>query len=272
MSKIVILFATGAIALYFLAAFRLGSRLLKGAPATHESKRLPIALGMGAATFHALVLTSTVSTPHGLNFSFFNAVSLLSWLVATLTLVVAMRKPVENLAIAILPLAGMSVLSQLIFPKHEYIPDDLTVGLNLHILISVLAFGVLNIAAIQAALLAIQNKQLRNRHPGGFVRGLPPLETMERLLFQIIAWGFALQTLSLASGFAFLKDMFAQHMVHKTVLAITAWAVYAILLFGRWRFGWRGKVAIRWTIGGFIALLLAYVGSKLVLELVLGKQ
>ena len=92
---------------------------------------------------------------------------------------------------------------------------------------------------------------------------------MESLLFQMIATGFALLTLALVTGFLFLEDIFAQHLVHKTTLSIIAWFVFGILLWGRWRFGWRGQTALRWTIGGFIFLMLAYFGSKFVLELVL---
>jgi ABC-type uncharacterized transport system permease subunit len=94
---------------------------------------------------------------------------------------------------------------------------------------------------------------------------------MESLLFQMIATGYALLTLALVTGILFLEDIFAQHLVHKTVLSIIAWLVFGILLWGRWRFGWRGRVAIRWTIGGFIFLMLAYFGSKFVLELVLNR-
>lgn len=259
-----------AAVLYFWVAFRLGKRLSLGAAAA-EGKRLPIAVGMGAITLHGLLIYMTSFTAGGLNFSFFNALSLLAWFIAALLLVAAMYKPVENLGIALLPLAGVAVLLSMFFPSERVIVQEERLGLELHILISVLAFSLLNIAAIQAVLLAIQNRQLRNKRPGGFIRGLPPLEVMERLLFQIIGLGFMLETLSLISGFAFLDDMFAQHMVHKTVFAVTAWLVFATLLIGRLRFGWRGRTAIRWTLGGFAALLLAYLGSKMVLELVLSK-
>jgi ABC-type uncharacterized transport system permease subunit len=94
---------------------------------------------------------------------------------------------------------------------------------------------------------------------------------MEGLMFEMIGIGFALLTLALLTGVLFLEDIFAQHLVHKTVLSICAWGVFAILLWGRWRFGWRGRTAIRWTVGGFVFLMLAYFGSKLVLELILGR-
>ena len=101
------------------------------------------------------------------------------------------------------------------------------------------------------------------------VRTLPPLEVMERLLFQMIGTGFALLSAALLTGIVFLEDIFAQHLVHKTVLSIVSWMIFGILLWGRWRFGWRGRTAIRWTLSGFLFLILAYFGSKLVLELIL---
>lgn len=265
-----IFFGATAVILYFWVTFCLGARLLKGIDGPKD-KKMPIAVGMGATTLHGLVVYATIITGAGLNLSFFNALSLLTWLGAFLVLIGAITKPVENLGLAILPLAAISAALSLLFPASNAHLNDAKVGLDLHILISILAFSLLNIAAIQAMLLAIQNKHLRNRQPGGFVRALPPLQTMEQLLFQMIGVGFFLQTLSLASGFVFLEDMFAQHMVHKTVLALAAWLFFATLLWGRWRYGWRGKIAVRWTLGGFFMLLLAYIGSKLVFELVLGR-
>lgn len=101
------------------------------------------------------------------------------------------------------------------------------------------------------------------------MRVLPPLTSTESLLFSLLAVGFGILTLSLASGFAFLDDMFAQNVAHKTILACLAWVIFAVLLFGRWRFGWRGQRVVRWTIAGFATLLVAYFGSKLVLEFIL---
>jgi ABC-type uncharacterized transport system permease subunit len=140
-----------------------------------------------------------------------------------------------------------------------------------HILLSILAYSVLSIGALQAVLLAVQEKHLREKRPGGFIRALPPLQTMETLLFRMIGAGFILLSLALVSGALFVQDLFAQHLVHKTVLSIVAWAVFAILLWGRQRFGWRGRTAIRWTLSGFFSLMLAYFGSKWVLEVVLGR-
>ncbi len=257
-----------AIILYFFVAVGLFRRLTRPTVATFTKAKL---LGMGfvACTLHGILVYKGLITPAGLNLGFFNAMSLLTWLIGSLLLLAATTKPVETLGIAIFPLAAVAIVLNLFFPTESRLLDNPNPGLEVHILISILAFSFLNIAAIQALLLAIQDKQLHNRHPGGFIRALPALETMETLLFQIIGMGFILQTLSLASGAIYLENIFAQHLVHKTILSLAAWLVFAVLLWGRWRFGWRGRTAIMWTLSGFITLMLAYFGSKLVLELIL---
>lgn len=261
---------TIAVILYITAGWILARRLSNQVPHI-SSQRNPVTLALIAAVFHAIVLYQGLFTLEGINFGFFNAVSLLSWLIALFLIIASYTKPIENLGIAIFPLAGVAIILTLAFPsEHLLSPEDVTM-LEAHILISIIAYSFLSIAAVQAILLAIQDKHLHNKHPGGFIRALPPLQTMETLMFQMIGMGFILQSFSLISGFIFLENMFAQHLVHKTILSLLAWAIFAILLWGRWRFGWRGKIAIRWTLGGFASLFLAYLGSKLVLEIMLGR-
>jgi ABC-type uncharacterized transport system permease subunit len=173
------------------------------------------------------------------------------------------------LAIAVLPATAVSMILDQVVPGAAVITTSANRALQVHILISLLAYSLLTIAVLQAMVLAIQNRHLHNRHPGGLIRALPPLQLMENLLFQLIGIGFLLLSLALLSGFLFLEDIFAQRLVHKTVLSVSAWVIFAILLWGRWRFGWRGRTAVRWTIGGGIFLMLAYFGSKLVIELLL---
>lgn len=229
-----------------------------------------IILGMGfsALIIHAVILFSDTITANGLNPSIVNSFSLVSWLAVLLYLIAELRKPVETLGIFILPIAGTAVLLQLIFPAEMAIANR-SFELEVHILLSLLSYGLLAIAAGQSVLLLVQTHYLKNKHPGGFIRSLPPLQSMEVLLFQVIKVGFILLTLALLSGFIFLDNIFAQHLVHKTVLSMIAWLLFAVLLWGRWRFGWRGKKAVNFTLGGFVFLMLAYFGSKLVLEIIL---
>ncbi|SCZ49742.1 cytochrome C assembly family protein [Thiohalomonas denitrificans] len=258
-----------ALVFYLGAAGLLAQRMARGSQAGKQSKRLPLILGFGAVFAHAIVLYGALLGPEALNLSFFNVLSLAGWLIALLILLSALGQPVENLAIAIFPIATLGLLAQILAPVNPTFLPRTPVGLEIHILLSLASYSLLAIAALQSMLLALQDRQLRNRRPGGFIRALPPLETMEILLFRLIGVGYLLLTFSLISGAHYLENIFAQHLVHKTVLSITAWVVFAVLIWGRLQYGWRGRTAIRWTLGGFMVLVLAYFGSKLVLELVL---
>jgi len=261
-----VVMAGGAILLYLVATVLLSLRPRDTLPIP---RTWTLALGWGGALCHGLFLKNVLVTPGGIDLSFFSTAALVSFLVVLLFLLAAIGKPIDKLGIAVLPLAVVTLALRLAFPHEVHLLGHLPPGLQVHILISVLAFSLLNIAALQAVLLAFQDWQLHHKRAGRFVRSLPPLQTMESLLFQMIGAGFALLNLSLLSGFLFVEDLFAQHLVHKTVLSIVSWGVFGLLLWGRWHYGWRGKTAIRWTLGGFAALLLAYFGSKLVLELIL---
>jgi len=265
-----IILITTAIMLYLLATGLLVKRLALGSEARDTLRRGAVIAGMAATILHALLVYQGLVIASGLNLSFFIALSFTSWVAAGLILLSALRQPIENLGIAVFPFASASMLLQDYNAGGGVVLTTVTSGLELHILISVISYSLLTLAALQAILLAMQNKQLRNRHPGGFIRALPPLETMEQMLFRLIAIGYVMLSLSLLSGVPYAQNLLEQHLVHKTVLSVTAWIVFAILLWGRWRFGWRGRTAVRWTLSGFVVLMLAYFGSKLVLELILG--
>ena len=258
-----------AASLYLLAGAWLAMRLARASGSGAGPKSGPLALGWSAAVLHAAILAQTVFQPAGLNLGFFNALSFTGWLIAAVLLAVSMVRPVENLGIGVLPFAALTLALGLLFPAERIVADAGQWPLELHILIAILAYALLALAAVQAVLLAIQEHRLRRRQPGGFLRGFPPVTAMETLLFQMIGAGFALLSATLISGFFFIEDLFAQHLVHKTALSLIAWCVFAVLLWGRWRFGWRGRTAIRWTLSGFGFLALAFFGSKLVLELIL---
>lgn len=222
-----------------------------------------------AMLLHGWVVYQSVLTGQGLDVGFYAVLSLVGWLVALLLLSATFTQPIESLGIFVFPTAAMMLLLRLLNPEGYYLSQNLGAGLELHILLSILAYSLLSIAAVQAILLYIQDTHLHNKHPGGFIRALPPLETMETLLFQMIGLGFIVLSISLLSGVLYIENILDQRLVHKTVLSVTAWIIFGILLFGRWRFGWRGRTAIRWTISGFVLLMLAYFGSKFVIQLVL---
>ncbi len=180
--------------------------------------------------------------------------------------------PLYDASIIALPLTIAVLVLEWSIPSTGLLQENLSAGTSFHILSSVLAFGVLSIAGVYALFVAIIDHFLRRHHLNPLVKSLPPLETLERLLFRLIAMGFILLTVSLGTGLAFVDDLFAQHLAHKTILSITAWLVFGLLLWGRWRYGWRGRQAVRLTLAGILLLLLAYFGSKLVLETILGRS
>ncbi len=262
------LIALPAALLYLLGGLSTAIRLFAAQEDWRPPRNLGLLLGFAGLLMHTLMLYQELFTGSGLNLSFFNAVSVAAWTMTGLLLVSALSKPIDNLAILALPVAALTVLLDMTYPGIRLLSDDAGWALQVHVLTSMLAYSLLTLASAQALLLAAQSGQLRRR-PGGFVRALPPLQTMEALLFEMIGLGFVLLSVTLITGFLYLEDMFAQHLVHKTVLSIVAWITFATLLWGRYRFGWRGRKAIRLTMIGFAVLMLAYFGSKAVLELVL---
>ena len=258
-----------AIACYLASGIIFAVRLFSERAAKALPRYTGILTAIGGILLHAYLLYKGMDTEGGLNLSFFGASSLIAWTVVLLLMLSALSKPVENLGITLLPLAALTIALDMHFPPDHIMAGDAPWALRIHVLISLLAYSMLTMASVQAILLAIQDHHLRHRHPGGFIRSLPPLQTMEALLFEMIGFGFALLTVALISGFLFLEDLFAQHLVHKTLLSIVAWLVFGTLLWGRYRFGWRGQKALTWTLAGFVVLMLAYFGSKFVMELLL---
>lgn len=228
-----------------------------------------LVLSLIAIILHALVLRQSMIVSEGLNLGFFNAASLVSWVIALLLMLTLTSKPIESLIAVLFPLAALTIGLELLFHSEGVLISNAPFGVQIHIFYSILAYSVLTISALQAVFLAIQDYQLRHKRLGFVMRQLPPLQLMESLLFQMIGLGLLFLTLSLISGFVFLQDIFAQHLVHKTALSIAAWWLFAILLWGHWQYGWRGRIVIRWHLLGFFILMLAYFGSKLVLEFIL---
>lgn len=227
-------------------------------------------LGALAVGSHGWLLFEANLVPEGLNVSFMSALSLVSFGINAILVIAALVKPIDKLGLVTYPIAIIILTLTLFYQEPARTLRDQGPAMATHILASLMAYSLLNIAAIQALLLALQEACLRKRNPSGLImRSLPSLESMETLMFQLIAAGWAILGLSLLSGFIFLDNLFAQHLAHKTILSILAWVVFAGLLLGRMRYGWRGQFAIRWTLLGFVFLMLAYFGSKLVIELIL---
>ncbi|AGA35062.1 cytochrome c assembly protein [Thioalkalivibrio nitratireducens DSM 14787] len=255
-----------AILLYLITTGSLVAAARREPPAPARP-RLPLGIWAAALLVHLGALSQLIWTDAGLNLCLGNAVSASLWLVAALLWTASLRHPLAIMGVIVLPLTALALLGALTCSGGTRVAT--TPFVEIHIMLAALGWAFLALSTVQAAVMTAQHRALHEHHTTGFVRYLPPLYSMELWLFRMIFVGWVFLSLSLASGLVFLEDLFAQHLVHKSVLSILAWIMFSVLLFGRWRFGWRGSRALAWTTGGFVSLVLAYFGSKLVLEVIL---
>lgn len=251
------------------ATLYVASAVMLALPLAHR-RVLPRICGLGLAVLAVLAHGAILIGVHsgGVDLHFFAALSLVGACIAALCLLVNAMRPVATLGVIVFPLAAVLLLVDVFLAPHTQ-PLPIDWQIKLHVIFGLISFSILSVAAVLAILLALQEQALRRRRFNGIAAVLPPLTLTETLMFQMIDAGFVLLTLTLLSGILFVDNLFAQHLVHKTVLSIAAWIVFGSLLFGRWRYGWRGRRAIRMTLVGMVLLLLAYFGSRFVLEVLL---
>jgi ABC-type uncharacterized transport system permease subunit len=200
-----------------------------------------------------------------------HALAAVVWLMLTIYWTCSFFYRVEGLQLFMLPLAMLTLGFALVFPGNHVVHDLENPAFALHILVSMLAYSLFAIGAMLAVLMLLLERALHARRSVPLLQQLPPLLSLEKMMFQVLTVGFALLTATLLSGVVFSEEVFGRPatFTHKTVFGVLSWILFGALLAGRRRYGWRGRVAIRWTLAGFVALLLAYIGSKVVLELIL---
>lgn len=241
------------------------------------SKRIPnqwfvsltAALGL---ILHALVLSGDLLTPFGMNYDVFVLLSFTSGLMLLLSVIYSTYRPTLALNLLGIPVAATGLILGFAFSQPPKFTTQNSLGLDIHIILSLSAYAVLLMATIQALILRFQDRELKNKQKRRvWVSLLPSYQHMERLLFDMLMTGFVLLTVALGFGFFTIDDFFAQHLAHKTAFSIISWLVYGSLLIGHYQFGWRGQKAVRFTLLGFALLALGFIGSKFVLEMILNK-
>ena len=224
-----------------------------------------------ALALHAWVHVQDWRSDGVLDLHFFASLSLTGLCMALLTAAYAALGRMPALGVIVYPLAALCLLG---YGLHQSdattTPSDWR--LQLHAWCALLAYATLAIAALLAVLLWLQERALRRREFHRWLRILPPLTELETVLFRTIAVGFVLLTATLLTGALFVHDLFAQHLAHKTVLSILSWLVFGILLFGRWRYGWRGRTAAAMVLGAMLFLFLAFFGSQFVYDFLLHRR
>jgi len=218
-----------------------------------------------ALILHATALLQQTTAEGALLIGVGAAASLLAWLSALMLWVFCLREPLQALGVVHYPFTALCALGPAVFgnPGNPIPLNDWRLGV--HIVLSLLSAGLLTLAAIHALGIFILDRILHRPDNIALARRLPPLQTMEKLLFQLIFVGFFLLSLTLCSGLLIIPDLHGEHLA-QLILTASAWLIYGVLLWGRLRYGWRGRTAIRWALSGYATLVAAYFGSKLVLE------
>lgn len=236
----------------------------------HAWERALIGLSL---VLHALGLYGSLIDTAGMRFSFSLALSLMMWLAVLIYWMESFLARMEGMQPMVLPLAAACALLPAIFRADHLVAHAQALGFQFHFLAAMLAYSLLTLSALHAIFMGFTENALHRRTFKRSLASLPPLLVMESLLFKMLTAGFTLLTLAVGSGLLFSEALFGRPLTldHKTFFAIASWVIFATLLFGRHVWGWRGKRALRWTLSGFALLVLAYVGSRFVVEVLLGK-
>ena len=226
---------------------------------------------LGALLIQGFGLYHGLFSAGGMRFSFSFALSLMLWLAVLIYWLESFRSRMDGLQPMVLPLAAIAAIAPAVFPQLRVVAHAGAWGFQLHFLAAMLAYSLFTLSALHAIFMGFAERKLHQRAITKSLSTLPPILTMEALLFRMIFVAFCLLTLALVSGVMFSEAIFGKAMAldHKTLFAFASWGIFAALLVGRRIYGWRGRVALRWTLAGFLVLLLAYIGSRFVAEVML---
>jgi len=259
------------IALTLFALYSAGAWVMLRSVSKPRLSPLAWGLTLGAIFVHSDAIVHMMRSLGPFSIGLLEAVSMLAWTLAVIACFIGVEKQNRSIGAILLALAafGAAVTGS----GHAY-AEETAPGweLTAHILLSMGAAALFLAAAVAALVLVFLDRRLRAHRLAGLPRALPPLDAVEKVMFRLIGAGFVLLTLALLTGFIFVTNLRTQHLEHKTILSCIAWVLFGVLLIGRIRYGWRGRAAVRWTLSGFGVLILAYFGSKFVLEYLLGRH
>jgi len=263
-ATIIVFFAYSTLAFFFWRAQVTGNSEALNRSNLGHAIGIPLALQAGLL-YNNLIVGSS------LNLSLVYSISLILWLTLLIYWIARFFYHLANMLSLVLPLAAFGVLLPVFFPDTRALSAPTSWMFDAHVLVAMFAYSLFTIAALHAGLMSFVEKGLHHATLPNLLKNLPPLLTMETLLFRIIGVGLVLLTLTLASGILFSEQIFGKpwQFSHKVLFGFISWSVFAVLLLGRAIKGWRGRTAVRWTLSGFGFLVLAYLGTKFVLEIVL---
>ena len=248
-----------------------GSRLRHDAPYAGFLRSGAFLVAAVAIVIHGSMLFGSLTRGGGIHVSLLSSVSLVGLQLAIIGTLAAIDSDLRGVAAGLIVLAAPTALATQTGPV-EVIGSGLTWQLQTHVFTAMFAYGLLAAGAIVAIYALIQDRRLRAAKVSSVNQLFAPLEKTERVLYGTASAGIAVLAMSIVLGIAFVENIFAQHLVHKTVLSLIALLIFGILLAGRHFAGWRGKRAIYLYLGGFVILFLAYFGSRYILEVILHRH
>ena len=265
-------------ALYLLLLIFLSQKARAGKDSAFSAGLMKACIFM-ILILHGIELHDSVFTPQGFIFGFAQDLSLIAWVGLAFYWFQSWFLPIASLLWMSILFALFCSLLPIFFPGTMISPASVSdPWFKAHFIVATISVGLLSLAAMQAMLMSVYDRALHrqlaitpNSRLAHWLEDLPPLMTMEGLLFNLLYVGFALLTLTVFSGLLFSQALFGKPLVfdHKTIFALVSWILFAGLLIARWWVGLRGWAAIRWVLSAYVVLLLAYVGSRFVLEVVL---
>lgn len=261
---IILIFIYGSLGAYVWGFWR-------NRPSEAYPLRQELIVLMPALLLHAFLVWSPLLGSNILLLQFGQALSMIAWLMLLIYCCGSFFYQLKGLQILLYPLAAVSLFLSLVFPGNKTIPLLYNPHLILHVGASILAYCLFAIATLLAVLIVLLERDLHRHRMSALMHFLPPLLSLEKLMFQAIGIGFILLTLSIIGGTFFSEHLFGQafRLTHKAVFGFIAWIIYGLLLWLRFSHSWRGQKAAWWIMTGFASLMLAYVGSKFILEIIL---
>ena len=240
---------------------------------THAPPGVAQALLALALALHGIAAWRAIVGPGGLDLSFVNALSLVAGLAVLAAWLTGVLRALPGVAAVVLPVAALCALLPPLAASPHRVAFAGEPWAAAHIGVALVAYALFVVVALQALVMTGLEKRLHGGSAAATAAHAPPLLTLERYMFRLLGVGFALLTLTLASGMLFSEELFGTPatLTNKIVFTVAGWAAFAVLLFGRWRYGWRGRTALKWILAGTLLLVLGYLGSKFVREVVLGR-
>jgi ABC-type uncharacterized transport system permease subunit len=267
---VIILLHVLAAALYGAAAWARWPR--RETPALSRRTAGQVLL-VAALVVHAIAIAFAIVHDDGLDLSFANALSLVAGLAVLAAWLIGVLNALPGVAAVVLPVAAACALLPSAATSSHRVAFAAEPWAAIHISVALVAYALFVVVALQALVMTGLEKRLHRGLPDVSAQRSPPLITLERYMFRLLGVGFVLLTFTLVSGILFSEQIFgkAVPLTHKNVFSVAGWLAFAVLLFGRWRYGWRGRTALKWILGATLLLVLGYLGSKFVREVVLGR-